>query len=150
MNRTKRISSERAERAAVPGSFPDILRHFIGRDQRAILRSACVGEERQWFIEKLATLATQIDAMPKPYATEGTHTSAADAIVHLHYFKGSADWFIVERDLDGVQLQAFGWADLGDGGELGYISISDLIEHGVELDLHWQPKTLRDATKGAL
>jgi hypothetical protein len=47
--------------------------------------------------------------------------------------------------LDGPQLQAYGLADLyGDGGELGYISILDLIRHNVELDLYWTPKTLNE------
>lgn len=42
------------------------------------------------------------------------------------------------------QLQAFGLADLfGDGGELGYINIAELIEHPrIELDWHWKPITL--------
>ena len=40
------------------------------------------------------------------------------------------------------QIQAFGLANLGYGAELGYICIKELIEHGIELDLYWTPKTL--------
>lgn len=69
------------------------------------------------------------------------------AIVYLHYFKGACDWWITERDSDPDgegQIQAFGFANLGDPecAELGYISIVELIRHGVELDLYWQSRTL--------
>ena len=69
-----------------------------------------------------------------------------DAIVYLHYFKGNMDWYITEKDMiEEEQNQAFGYADLGLGfGELGYISLIELAENGVELDLHWTPKTLRE------
>ena len=65
-------------------------------------------------------------------------------MVHLHYFTGSQDWYITERDTSEEQHQAFGLADFGDGGELGYISIAELIKHGVELDLYWKPRTLAE------
>jgi hypothetical protein len=103
---------------------------------------ACRGEEREWFKAKFITLAHLFDVMPRTYDTEG---GGDEAIVHLHYFMGSADWYITERDQEVAQLQAFGLADLfGDGGELGYICILELIREGVELDLHWRPRTLRE------
>ena len=40
------------------------------------------------------------------------------------------------------QLQAFGKADLGYGGELGYISLVDILKCGAELDFYWQPRKL--------
>jgi len=55
------------------------------------------------------------------------------------------DWYITEKDMGDEQIQAFGLADLGMGfPELGYISIEELVENGVELDLHWTPKTLAE------
>jgi len=54
------------------------------------------------------------------------------------------DWYITERDMETDQLQAFGLANLGYGGELGYISIEELKSSNVEIDLHWTPKTLRE------
>ena len=33
-------------------------------------------------------------------------------------------------------------ANLGYGGELGYISLIELGQCGVEIDLHWKPVTL--------
>jgi hypothetical protein len=48
-----------------------------------------------------------------------------------------------------AQLQAFGLADLGEGfPELGYISIVELVQAGVELDLYLTPKTLAEIEKG--
>ena len=29
------------------------------------------------------------------------------AVVYLYYFKGSADWYITEKDMEDEQLQAF-------------------------------------------
>ena len=56
-----------------------------------------------------------------------------DAVVYLHYFRGGMDWYITEKDMEEEQHQAFGLADLGYGGELGYISIQELIDNGVSL-----------------
>lgn len=102
-------------------------------------------EERQFFIEKLEELAQQVTTMPKTYEQDG---KGDQAIVHLHYFKGSADWYITERDQERAQFQAFGLADLfGDGGELGYINIVELIRNGVELDMYFTPCTLESIKK---
>ncbi|MFA5352688.1 MAG: hypothetical protein WC291_00500 [Thermodesulfovibrionales bacterium] len=51
---------------------------------------------------------------------------------------------------DERQYQAFGLITLtGDpeDAELGYINIQELIEAGVELDLYWLPRKLRDIRK---
>lgn len=133
----------------------DILYHFIGASQGAAIGSALRGEEGKWFGDKLDELAEIVRAMPK---TGETDSLGENAIVHLHYFYGSADWFITEKDVGspddapedrGKQLQAFGWAEILPGcGEYGYISIEELMENNVELDLHWTPKTVAEAIKG--
>lgn len=64
-----------------------------------------------------------------------TKAEAAGALKKLWGFIGRA------------QLQAFGLADLGYGGELGYISIVELLECGAELDLHWTPQTLAEVKR---
>ena len=123
------------------------LRQFIGRSQLSALGDACRGEERQWFKDRLCELADQLANMPETYAQDGMGNQA---VAYLHYFNGSGDWYITEKDSDPVnesgghdgQIQAFGLADLGYGAELGYISIAELIENGVELDLHFTPCTL--------
>jgi hypothetical protein len=82
--------------------------------------------------------------MPVTYATDG---QGDDATVHLHYFTGGCDWYITEKDAgtpdEPGQRQAFGLANLGYGGELGYISIAELIANGAELDLYWRAVPLR-------
>lgn len=121
--------------------IPD-LRFFIGRNQLAVMADCCRGEEGPWFVQKFIDMHHTITTMPKVYGQDGL---GEEAVVHLHYFKSGCDWYITERDTSGAQLQAFGLADLfNDGGELGYISIAELIGCGVEFDLHWQPKTLRE------
>jgi len=125
------------------------LRHFLSRAQRAALLELLDGEESEAFQTIVHRLALTVATMPATYETDG---QGVRAYAHLHYFTGSADWYITERDIGhpddqhpGEQLQAFGQADLfGDGGELGYISIKELITLGAELDLHWTPKMLGD------
>lgn len=118
---------------------------FIGRRQLATIIAACRGEEGAWFRAKLAELAQTFATMHKVYEQDGTGDAA---IVHLHYFTSSGDWYITERDTSVAQQQAFGVADLGYGPELGYISIAELIANGAELDLHWTPRTLGEALAG--
>ena len=121
----------------------DIYRDFMGPAQREAIREACMGEEGAYFSAKLRDILTLIEGMPKTYEQDGL---GMQAIAHLHYFTGSCDWYIAEKDVEtpdeSGQHQAFGWADLGYGGELGYISITELIANGAELDLYFTPKPL--------
>lgn len=102
--------------------------------------------------------------MPKTYETEPPEPEEdagstdqpdrGDVIVHLHYFVGNCDWWIIEKDKCEEQNQAYGFVDLGHGPEFGYISLVELTDlHGktnqglpyaVELDFHWEPKKLKD------
>jgi len=127
----------------------DALAHYVGKAQLAALRQGYNGEEGVFFADKMREYVERIKAMPQTYAQDGL---GAAALVHLHYFSGASDWYITEKDSDPDaegQIQAFGLADLfHDGGELGYISIKELIEANVELDLHWSVKTL-EAVRGA-
>jgi len=129
------------------------LRHFMGRAQLAAMIDGTKGEEGDWFRAKIAELFTTIRTMPKSYETDG---QGMGAIAHLRYFAGGRSaWLITERDAGapgdstpGEQSQAFGHADLfGDGGELGYISIAEIIANGGELDLFFTAKPLWQALK---
>lgn len=121
------------------------MRRFIGASQIKCMMDGIRGEEGEFFIQKFLDLAKLVETMPKTYEQDGLGESA---VVFLHYFRGSADWWITERDQEAAQWQAFGLADLyGDGGEIGYISIVELIRCGVELDLYWKPKTLGECRK---
>jgi hypothetical protein len=122
------------------------LGDFIGRSQLNAIATAMRGEEKQFFFDKMVSIEKQIKAMPETYGQDGMGDKA---IAYLHYFKGSGDWYITEKDsVEGEpQHQAFGLANLGHGGEMGYISIDELIKSGVELDMYWTPKTI-GAIKG--
>lgn len=116
------------------------LQGFIGRSQLRALIAGLKGEERNHFLSLIAEYGERIAGMPKTYEQDGL---GMQAIAYLHYFAGSCDWYITERDMEAEQLQAFGLANLGyGGGELGYISIVELLKANVELDLYFTPKTL--------
>jgi len=126
------------------------LKPFISKRQLAAITSTFHGEEKQYFFDKVVKLAALIADMPKTCQQDGKGDAA---IVHLHYFNGGMDWYILEKDAGSdddhpldkdKQFQAFGFANLGHGGELGYISIDELIEHSIEIDLYFEPKTLRE------
>jgi hypothetical protein len=65
----------------------------------------------------------------------------------------SQGWYLKEElsllwEERGKQHQAFGLADLfGDGGELGYISIVEILANGGGLDFYFTPKTLKEIRK---
>lgn len=127
------------------------VEHFMPTDQLKAVRAGMRGEEKEFFIDKGREIRNIIENMPKSYETDGQGDAA---VAHLHYFKGVSDFYITEKDAGspkdetpGQQLQAYGLADLGPGhgeAEKGYISIQELIDNGVELDLHWTPKTLAE------
>ena len=122
------------------------VRQFLSRSQFKTIAEAMKGEEGRFFIDKAVVLAQLIDGMAKSYEQGGKE----DPTAYLHYFKGSADWHITEKDATGKGTeQAFGLSDLGQGGELGYISIDELVRNNAELDLHFEPKPLSAARKPA-
>ncbi len=115
------------------------LRGFIGSAQLNAIGDACQGEEKDFFFDKLAEMAKIVNTMPQTYETDGR---GSRALAYLHYFQAGMDWYITERDMEAEQLQAFGIADLGYGGELGYISLVEVLACGAELDLYFKPQPL--------
>jgi hypothetical protein len=87
------------------------------------------------------------------YAQEG---KGEDAIVHIHYFNpaGQGDWWITEGGREEDDFIMFGLCDLG-YPELGYVSLNELqsvkgpFGLGIERDLHWRKRTLRECRKAA-
>ncbi len=125
------------------------LEGFIDGAQLRCMMDGCRGEEGEYFKGKLREMADTVATMPEIYGQDGL---GDQAVVHLHYFVGSCDFHVTERDSDPDgegQVQAFGLADLGYGGELGYISIKEILSCGAELDLHWAPKTLEEVARDA-
>jgi len=122
-------------------------RYFMPTGERRTLLANLSGEEGAGIADIVLAVAKTIDTMPQTYQTAG---QGADAIAHLHYCGGAVDAWITERDMgdesgDMSQLQAFGLITMTGNrsdAELGYISIAELIQHGIELDLYWQPKTI--------
>lgn len=97
-------------------------------------------EEKAFFIESVDRVYSTIEVMPKTYEQEG---KGDQAIAYLHYYTSNGDFYITEKDIDDGVTQAFGLASIGDSyPEFGYISISDLVKNGAEIDLHFEPKTL--------
>lgn len=125
------------------------LRSFIGTSQMSAVIQGLIGEERQYFVDKMLELEKLIKGMPHTYQQDG---KGDKAIAYLHYFRGDMNWFVTEKDkgastdeVKGAQLQAFGLANYhGNEPELGYISIQALVQNNVELDFHWTPKTLAE------
>ncbi len=119
-----------------------VLHGFIPAAQLDFMGTACRGEEGDFFRGKFIEYAERVAAMPKTYEQDG---KGDEAVAHLHYFSAGCDWYITEKDMETEQHQAFGLANLGYGGELGYISLVELCQcRGVELDLHFTPATLHE------
>ena len=119
---------------------------FIGLSQQRAMMEVMDGEESQYMLDIVNQVSATIKTMPKTYEQDGLGDAA---IVHLHYFKNGCDWYITEKDMCDEQHQAFGLANLGYGGELGYISLLEITLLNVELDLHWTPKTLAEVRRAA-
>lgn len=116
--------------------FSEEALNFVPKHQLSIVNKS---DEFDEVVERINKVVAE---MPSTYDTE----SIKDKTIWLHYFYGNQDWYIFEKDKgdgsgDMSQLQAYGYADLGQGAEMGYINIDDLINLGsVELDLYFTPK----------
>lgn len=99
---------------------------------------------KEYWIKVLEKSVATFENMPKTYQTSSQ--KLAECVAYLHYFSGSNDWWIVEKDLESQQLQARGAAKFGfHQSDIGFISIESLCNTPLmELDLFWQPKMLKD------
>lgn len=88
--------------------------------------------------------AEDLATWPELYATD-SGGPLGDKPIRAHYFQGSMDWYIAERDPK--ENLAFGYADLGHGGEWGYIDLNEVEsargQFGlpIERDLDFKPGT---------
>lgn len=144
--------SEKELKAALLKAAWSIVRPYMSGEQQYVIAENMRGEEGAFFVDTVLALAERIGNMPKTYEQDG---KGEEAIAFLHYFAGgSASWWITERDISSqpgeMDRQAFGLADLfQDGGEVGYISIAELLENNAELDLYFTPKPLREVRRAA-
>ena len=91
----------------------------------------------------------RLDRIPRLYATE--HIPLEEKQIHLHFFLGGCDWYIVEFDGDDL---FFGYAILNDDlecAEWGYVSFDELksltvgfIEVDCELEEYWGEKKVSE------
>lgn len=121
----------------------DNIKNFFPKSQLQVIADNLRGEEKEHFKDILIEFDKRINEMPGTYETD--KIPSKDKIVWLHYFTGDSDWYIVEKDkgsaddeVKGKQLQAFGYANMGQG-EWGYISIEEMLGSRVELDLYFNP-----------
>ncbi len=115
------------------------LQGFMSQVQLAAIAAGMHGEERLHFFNKMVETERLIRTMPQTYEQDG---AGEEAVAYLHYFLNGFDWYITERDMEREQLQAFGLACMAEE-EMGYINIVELIRNGAELDLHFEPRSLR-------
>jgi tRNA G10 N-methylase Trm11 len=123
----------------------EVMRHFMPNSQYRTIEWGMKGEEGEFFKDKMIEMAKVIEDMPKTYQQDG---KGEGAVAHLHYFRGSTDFWITEKDKDGPGTeQAYGLASLyndPNDGDMGYISIDEITASNVELDLYWTPKTIAE------
>ena len=121
-----------------------VLKNFIPTSQIQMLEQMAKGEESSGAVDIVKDLYAIIEKMPKPYESEG----AEPKLAHLHYFVNASDWYIIEKDMDGPQRQAYGWSILNadsQNAEYGYIDIDELIKiKGVELDFYFEPTPIKE------
>lgn len=130
---------------AIEGLKSLMLGGFVGVNQLTTMTDVLESEECECMYGVIANLVNTIATMPQTYESD---ERGMNAIVYLHYFNEGMDWFITEKDMLAEQRQAFGYADFHDeNAEFGYISISDIVENNVEIDLYWKPKTLKEVIK---
>lgn len=88
--------------------------------------------------------AEEMATWPALYATDGDGP-LGDKPLQAHYFQGSMDWYIAEHDPK--ENLAFGYVDLGHGGEWGYIDLAEVesvrghLGLPIERDLDFKPGT---------
>ena len=132
---------DKAEAPEDPVEALSAIKHFLSREQAQVMRTLMDGEEGPYFQAKAREMAGIILGMPKTHETANN----PDPVVYLHYFNGGSDWYVFERDMYEEQLQTYCYACLNgwyDCAEVGLVSIEELCENGVELDLHWTPRPL--------
>jgi hypothetical protein len=125
----------------------DMLNKFkvIGMLQYRTLRGYILdSEESTFFCNTVGEVTNIVADTPDLYSQED---AGEKAIVRLHYFLGNYDAWITELNL-GTRI-AFGKASFGGASEAeyGYISLQELFDNNVELDLYWTPKPIGEISE---
>ena len=135
----KRFTNQNKETKTMEIDKLKLIKDFFGKGQYEVVKSNLDSYE-----EVIDDLYSTITTMPKTYETDGI--PKLKKIAYLHYFSSSSDWYILEKDVEEEQLQAFGFTILNgdmENAELGYINIEELKQY-VELDFYFDPKPLSE------
>lgn len=118
-----------------------LAENLIPRRQMAFIKElAKDSEEVEALTDQLLEVTKQTRLAPNLRETDG---QGKKAMVVLHYFAGSSDWWIVEVDPN--EKTFFGWVSLNGGEpECGYIDVAELVWQNVEIDLYWRPKSVEE------
>ena len=118
----------------------ETVRPFLSKSQLQVMANLCRSQEGEFYKTKFLELETIIREMPATYEQEGL---GEQAVIHLHYFGQGFDFYITEKDREGDgTYQAFGlYPDQG-GLQYEYVSIAELVENNLELDLYWEKITV--------
>lgn len=138
------MKSEMKARLTISANTLNELARFIGTRQWATIRELMDGEEGQFFIDKMNDIASTLVNMPKTFETNG---QGDNAIAQLHYFTAGGDWWVIEKDTEPEQHQAFCFGCLNEDwpyAEWGYVSLPKILDAGAELDLYWTPVSLTE------
>lgn len=91
----------------------------------------------------------ELARLPSFYSN--SEKSAEDIVIHMHFFYGSADWYVAEFDGEDT---FFGYVNLGDPvcAEWGNFSFTELKEikvNGFEIDrdLHWRVRKFSEISQ---
>ncbi len=112
----------------------------IGTLQYRTLREFILqSEESDFFATTVGEVANIVADTPDLYSQED---AGEKAIVRLHYFLGNYDCWITEMNRG--TGEAFGKASFEGASEARYcyISLQELFDNNVELDLYWTPKPI--------
>lgn len=114
------------------------LQPFIGNRQLQALKMLCKSPDGEWYRNRLNELLQTFNNLPELYSNEEL---GEQAIIKLHYFTPSSDFYITE--IDNEHQIAFGLMHIFEA-ELGYINVPELVDCNAEIDLHWSEKTITD------
>ena len=119
----------------------DVAR-FMARNQAQSLLEMLDDQEAPRYAAKIVELSETIKAMPLTHDQAG---AGYEAVAHLHYFSGATHCYVFEKDfMGGVQNATALTVVRGDleRAEIGFVSIAEMVERGLGLDLDFTPCTL--------
>lgn len=92
-------------------------------------------------------MALRVKEIPVTYDTE----EECEPIAFIRYTLNSIQWYLIEKDQENLQFQAYGLVSLGDAHypEYGYINVPEILKSGAQLDVDFEPRSIKDI-KGEL